>query len=148
MGTLGVFLTEEGFFRGVLWGLLKVRKAGTRILLFTSFAFLLWHVPVAFLEMGEGFPGSVIPIYLLNVLLLGLNWGLMRQISGSVVVASLSHAVWNALAYKLFGFGVEYGELARPSFTVLDPERGVLGILLNAAFLAIAWALLLRKSRP
>jgi membrane protease YdiL (CAAX protease family) len=148
VGTLGVLLTEEGFFRGVVWGLLKTRNLdGRRILLLTSVAFFLWHVPVAFLEMGEGFPRSAIPLYLANVILLGLNWGLMRLASGSVLVPSLSHAVWNAIAYRFFGFGVEYGELTRPSFTVLDPERGVVGILLNAAFLAVVWTLLLKKRR-
>jgi len=147
-GTLGVLLTEEGFFRGVVWGLLKTRNLdGRRILLFTSVAFLIWHVPVAFLEMGEGFPKSAIPIYLANVILLGLNWGLMRLASGSVIVPALSHAVWNAIAYKFFGFGVEYGELARSSFTVLDPERGVAGIGLNAAFALMLWALLAARRR-
>jgi membrane protease YdiL (CAAX protease family) len=147
-GTLGVLLTEEGLFRGVVWGLLKTNNpGGRRILLFTSLAFLIWHVPVAFLEMGEGFPKSAIPIYLLNVLLLGLNWGLMRLASGSVIVPALSHAVWNAIAYKFFGFGVEYGELARSSFTVLDPERGVMGIALNAVFAMILWAMLATRHR-
>jgi membrane protease YdiL (CAAX protease family) len=147
-GTLGVLLTEEGFFRGVVWGLLKKRDLdGGRILLFTTMAFLIWHVPVAFLEMGEGFPRSAIPIYLVNVILLGLNWGLMRLVSGSVIVPALSHAVWNAIAYKFFGFGVEYGELARSSFTVLDPERGVVGIGLNAAFAIVLWTLLAARRR-
>jgi membrane protease YdiL (CAAX protease family) len=147
-GTLGVLLTEEGFFRGVVWGMLKKRNLdGRRILLFTSVAFLIWHVPVAFLEMGEGFPRSAIPLYLANVMLLGLNWGLMRLASGSVIVPALSHAVWNAIAYKFFGFGVEYGELARPSFTVLDPERGMVGIALNAVFLIAAWTLFPKRRR-
>lgn len=147
-GTLGVLLTEEGFFRGVLWGLLDADDLdGRRVLLFTTLAFLAWHVPVAFLEMGEGFPRSAIPIYLANVLVLGLNWGVMRMVSGSVLVPSLSHAVWNAIAYRFFGFGVEYGELTRSSFTTLDPERGVVGLALNAGFLAIAWALLVKRRR-
>jgi membrane protease YdiL (CAAX protease family) len=147
-GTLGVLLTEEGFFRGVVWGLLGTRDVdGRRILIFTSVAFLIWHVPVAFLEMGEGFPRSAIPVYLVNVLLLGLNWGLLRLASGSVIVPALSHAVWNAIAYKFFGFGVEYGELARSSFTVLDPERGVAGIGLNAAFALILWMLVAAGAR-
>ena len=147
-GTLGVLLTEEGFFRGVVWGILKMRNPdGGRILLFTSLAFLIWHVPVALLEMGEGFPKNAIPLYLANVLLLGLNWGLMRLASGSVIVPALSHAVWNAIAYKFFGFGVEYGELARSSFTLLDPERGVVGIGLNAAFALVLWTLLVARRR-
>jgi hypothetical protein len=148
VGVLGVLLTEEGFFRGVVWGLLRTRNLdGRRVLLFTSVAFLIWHVPVAFLEMGEGFPRSAIPIYLVNVVLLGFNWGLMRLASGSVIVPALSHAVWNAIAYKFFGFGVECGELARPSFTVLDPERGVVGIALNTLFLIAVWILILKRRR-
>jgi membrane protease YdiL (CAAX protease family) len=148
VGTLGVMLTEEGFFRGAVWGLFETGNLkGRRILLYTGLAFLIWHVPIAFLETGEGFPRSAIPIYLANVLLLGLNWGLMRMVSGSLLVPSLSHAVWNALAYRFFGFGVDYGELTRSSFTMLDPERGVVGIALNAVFLGTVWALLAKKRR-
>jgi membrane protease YdiL (CAAX protease family) len=136
-------LTEEGLFRGLLWGLLRARgeKSG-RILVLTSLVFLIWHVPVVLMEFGAEFPRSAIPIYLGNVLLLGLNWGLLRMISGSIIVASVSHAVWNGLAYKFFGFGSEYGVLATSSFQIFDPERGLVGLILNAAVFIVLfkWA--------
>lgn len=145
-GILGGLLTEEGFFRGLVWGLLRTKEyRGTCILLITSVVFVLWHIPVAFLEFGEGFPRSAIPVYLGNVLLLGLNWGLLRLASGSVFVPAVSHALWNALAYKLFGFGVGYGLLVRSSFRVFDPERGLLGVGLNGLFLVVYWVWIFKK---
>ena len=143
MGILLGLLTEEGLFRGLLWGLLRSRREGpTRVLMLTSLVFLLWHVPVVLLEFGSDFPRSAIPIYLGNVLLLGLNWGLMRLVSGSVIVASVSHALWNALAYKFFGFGSEYGVLTTSSFQIFDPERGLVGLALNAVVFLVffRWA--------
>ena len=43
---------------------------------------------------------------MVNATLLGAAWGILRMMSGSVVVASISHGLWNGLAYVLFGFGV------------------------------------------
>jgi membrane protease YdiL (CAAX protease family) len=143
MGVILGLLTEEGLFRGLLWGLLRSRmEKPTYVLMLTSLIFLLWHVPVVLLEFGGDFPRSAVPIYLGNVLLLGLNWGLMRMVSGSVIVASVSHALWNALAYKFFGFGSEYGVLTTSSFRIFDPERGLVGLALNAVVFAVffRWA--------
>ncbi len=136
IGSVGVLLTEEGFFRGLLWGLSsKTGKTQQYSLLITALVFTAWHVSVVRLEFGPGFPCYGIPIYLGNVFLLGLNWGLLRLRSGSVLVPSISHAVWNALAYKFFGFGTETGVLAISTPQVFGPERGVLGLVLNALFL-------------
>ena len=74
------------------------------------------------------------PVYLANATLLGLIWGLLRLISGSVLVASVSHAVWNAFAYGLFGFGEEVGALSITNTPLFGPEVGYLGLLLNSAF--------------
>jgi len=40
---------------------------------------------------------------------MGAAWGLIRWISGSVIVASVSHGVWNGFTYALFGFGTRAG---------------------------------------
>ena len=51
-----------------------------------------------------GLPPAEWPVYLANVFLIGLVWGLMRLRSGSVIGPALSHAVWNALVYGLLSF--------------------------------------------
>lgn len=57
-------------------------------------------------------------------------------ISGSVVVASVAHASWNAVAYTLYGFGKKAGALGIEQTWLFAPEIGLAGLALNAAFLA------------
>lgn len=140
IGVLMVLLTEEGFFRGLLWGLF--RKEGmspTKTLMITSGLFTIWHISAVTSGTDYGLPGYQIPIYLINASLLGLIWGLLRMISGSVLVASVSHAVWNGLAYELFGFGEKVGSLGIENTLVFGPEVGFLGIVLNSLFFYWLW---------
>jgi len=44
-----------------------------------------------------------------NAAVMGAIWGLMRLLSGSIVVSSLSHALWNGAAHVLFGEGPKAG---------------------------------------
>lgn len=135
VGVLMVLLTEEGFFRGWLWGAFRrANLSPTRTLVVTSLLFTVWHVSAVTSGTDYGLPWRQVPVYLTNAALLGLIWGLMRQISGSVVVASVSHAVWNALAYELFGFGTKTGSLGIENTAVFGPEVGFVGLILNAAF--------------
>jgi membrane protease YdiL (CAAX protease family) len=129
-------LSEEGFFRGWLWGAFGRAGFGQRkTLLVTSLVFTAWHVSAVTSGTDYGLPWSQVPVYLANATMLGLIWGLMRLASGSIVVASLSHAVWNAGAYGLFGFGTKTGALGIANTPLFGPEVGYLGLLLNGAFL-------------
>lgn len=134
VGIFGAFITEEGFFRGLLWRFsINEGQSVWRTLLLTTAAFSIWHIPVAVLEMGENFPAFGIIIYMFNVVLLGLNWGLVRVDSGSSIVAAVSHSVWNAIAYELFGFGdLISGIVVSSNKFIFSPENGILGILLNS----------------
>jgi membrane protease YdiL (CAAX protease family) len=134
VGIFGAFITEEGFFRALLWRFSKNNgQTVLRTLLLTTAAFSLWHIPVALFEFGDTFPTVGKVIYMFNVVLLGLNWGLVRAGSGSSIVAAASHAVWNAIAYQLFGFGeLISGALITSNDFIYSPETGMLGILLSA----------------
>ncbi len=146
VGSLMVLVTEEGFFRGWLWG--AFRGAGlsdAKTLVVTSLAFTAWHVSAVTSGTDYGLPWAQIPVYLANATLLGLIWGTLRLISGSVVVASVSHAVWNACAYGLFGFGTKVGELGVANTALFGPEVGALGLLLNGGFF---WWLCSQARRP
>ncbi len=140
---VGVLITEDGFFRGALWGL-GVRAGWTRrmVLVWTSLAFLAWHVAVPLIEEGFKLPAAQIPVYYANVLLLGLCWGLLRLVSGSLLVPVTAHAIWNGLAYVLFGYGTKNGLLGIEQVGIYGPERGVLGVGVNLAVLIwmLRWA--------
>ena len=132
--------TEEGFFRGTLWAGLRTNGAGLGVtVLFTSLAFMAWHIGWAVLP-GEGqLPPAQAPVYLANVALLGAAWGLLRAISGSVIVASFSHGVWNGMVYLLFGLGEGGGALGIADTIIYGPERGVLGLVFNSIFVFFLW---------
>ena len=137
VGALVVMLTEEGFFRGWLWASLKrAGRSDTYVLVWTSLAFTAWHISAISLDTGFDIPAREIPIYLVNATLLGLIWGYLRQLSGSVVVAAVCHAVWNAFAYALYGFGEKTGALGIEQTHIFGPEVGLLGIVFNLAFFA------------
>jgi len=143
VGILGVLLTEEGFFRGWLWGSLE--RAGytaQQVLIITTIGFVVWHFSAIFLDTEFAPPKNQIPIYLVNATLLGWIWGRMRQLSRSALVPAVSHAVWNGLVYPLFGFGEDVGALGLADTSFYGPEVGWLGILLNGAF---CWWLMRRR---
>ena len=150
MSTIGivmVLITEEGFFRGWLWAAL--RRAGQsemQVLVWTSLAFSAWHVSAISLDTGFGVPAAEIPVYLVNATLLGLIWGMLRLLSGSIVVASVSHALWNGIDYPLYGFGEKVGALGIQQTHIFGPEVGVLGIVLNLLFAAFLYRLVRRDS--
>ena len=108
-------------------------------LLVTTLCFVVWHISAVTSGTDYGLPWHQVPVYLINASLLGLIWGVMRQISGSVLVPSVSHAVWNGLAYELFGFGEKTGALGISNTALLGPEVGYLGIVLNGLFLLWLW---------
>lgn len=133
-------LTEEGFFRGWLWGSLTRRGLPPlRVLVWTSLAFSLWHISAVTLDTGFDLPWTQIPIYMVNATLLGAVWGMLRWRSGSIIVASVSHGIWNGLAYMLFGYSTKVGALGIENTVLFGPERGLLGIVFNALFFVALW---------
>jgi membrane protease YdiL (CAAX protease family) len=139
-GIVLALITEEGFFRGWLWA--SLQRAGVTergVLVWTSVAFAAWHVSTALLPTEFRPPLYQVPIYILNAAVIGVIWGLMRQRSGSIVVTSVSHAVWNELVYVLFGVGPTLGVLGIHNTVVFGPEVGLIGLALNLVFAAVLW---------
>jgi membrane protease YdiL (CAAX protease family) len=137
---LVAILTEEGFFRGWFWA--SLARAGASQawrLVWTSLAFALWHVSAVMLPTGFDLPAAQIPVYLVNAAVLGAIWGMLRMASGSVIVASVSHGVWNGFAYVWFGYGAEVGGLGIKQTAVYGPEVGIVGLALNVVVLAALW---------
>ncbi len=132
------FATEEGFFRGWLFGILERDKINPKlILILTAVAFASWHLPLFFLN--PSFTWSMLPIYITGGIIGGLIFGLLRYISGSIIVSSFSHALWNTIVYILFGFGSTIGVLGIQMTNIFSPESGFLGLALGLVFVAILW---------
>ncbi len=146
IGIIMVLITEEGFFRGWLWGTFaKQGMSQNKTLFVTSILFTIWHISAVVSGTDFGLPLQRVPVYLINATLLGLNWGLLRQISGSVIVSSVCHAIWNAFAYELFAFGEKVGALGVQNTLIFGPEVGFLGIILNTGFFIFLWNLSKRQ---
>ena len=140
VGIIGVIITEEGFFRGYLWGAFKDQGwSDKKTLLATSLLFTIWHISAVTSGSEYGLPMQQVPVYLVNAFLMGTAWGLIRQISGSIIASSFCHAVWNAFTYELFGFGEKVGSLGITNTALLGPEVGWLGLLLNGIFVLFLW---------
>ena len=132
------FTTEEGFFRGWLFGILERGKLNPKlILLLTGLAFASWHLPLFFLN--SSFTWSMLPIYITGGIIGGVTFGLLRYISGSIIVSSFSHALWNAVVYILFGFGSTVGILGIKMTNIFSPESGLLGLAFGIIFMAVLW---------
>ncbi|NQD37735.1 CPBP family intramembrane metalloprotease [Permianibacter sp. IMCC34836] len=133
-------ITEEGFFRGWLWANLKRAGASdVAVIVLTSVAFSLWHAPEVLFSPEFSLPPLQAVILLSNAVVIGCIWGLLRAISGSLVLTSLCHGLWNAGAYVLFGDGASPGALGLTDTRWFGPEHGALGLLLNVAVLALLW---------
>lgn len=131
-------ITEEGIFRGWLWASLRrARLAELWVMLLTSAAFAAWHISTALLPTAFQLPPAQVPVYILNAGVVGFVWALMRRRSGSIVVTSVSHGVWNSLAYVLFGEGTAIGVLGIHNTVVFGPEVGVFGLALNLGLAAV-----------
>lgn len=105
----------------------------------TSVAFAAWHIPDTILPTDFRPPAAQAPIYIASALVIGFNWALMRRWSGSIVVTSVSHGVWNAFAYVLFGVGPTLGALGVHNTAVFGPEIGLVGLGINLAAAAVLW---------
>lgn len=133
-------ITEEGFFRGWLWA--SLARAGLsvdKIVFGTSVAFALWHVSYATLAKGYALPPLQASLFIVNAAVIGAVWALMRATSGSVIVSSVSHGLWNGVTYALFGEGAKVGALGVTQTAIYGPEVGVIGLLLNLVFLGVLW---------
>ena len=91
----------------------------------TSVSFVIWHLSAISLDTGFDIPANEIPVFLVNATLLSIVFGFLRMISGSVIVASVCHAVWNAIDYPLYGFG---------------EKVGILGVVINSIAALALWS--------
>ena len=137
---LVAIITEEGFFRGWLWASLRRRRVSeSHVLIYTSIAFSAWHISAVTLATDYRPATSQLPVFFINAAVIGIVWGMLRWMSGSIIVASCSHGLWNGIAYVFFGFGTKTGALGIRNTALFGPEIGVLGLVSNAVFALLLW---------
>lgn len=147
---IAAIITEEGFFRG--WLVASLKRAGSsqaKIVLWSSLAFSLWHLSAVSIDTDIGFalPAARIPVFMVNAFAIGAIWGILRLISGSVIVASVGHGLWNGINYGLFAFGEKVGALGVEETAIFGPEVGVVGLALNMVYAAVLWRWWIVRSR-
>ena len=133
-------ITEEGFFRGALWG--SCARAGfspAKTVIWTSVAFGVWHIAVPIIDPAFAQPLSKVPQYVIGSTCFGVAMGLLRLRSGSIIVPSLCHALWNASVYTFFGAGEKIGQLGISDSSIWDPERGYAGLALAMLVAVLLW---------
>jgi hypothetical protein len=131
---------EDGFFRGWLWASLK--HAGLnepRVVLVTGIAFGIWHLPYGILGTGYDPLSAELSLYIISASLIGVAWGLLRLISGSVMVAAVTHGIWNATVYVFFNNGAEIGVFGIQDIATYGPEAGRIGLMLNLVYTLGLW---------
>ena len=139
IGIVVLLVAEEGFFRGLLWAWLEKNGSKESGLVYrTALAFALWELILCFIK-HDGLTAQQPFTFVINTLLLGMIWGQMRLKTGSILVPALSHAVWNALILVLFGTGQQVGLLTLSLKDICSPEVGLLGIILNGAYIWANW---------
>jgi membrane protease YdiL (CAAX protease family) len=134
-------ITEEGFFRGALWG--SCERAGfspAKTIIWTSLAFGLWHLAVPIIDPDFAQPLSKVPQYVVGSTVFGVAMGLLRLRSGSIIVPSFCHALWNASVYTFFGAGEKVGQLGISDSSIWDPERGYAGLVLTVLVAVLLWS--------
>jgi len=132
--------TEEGFFRGVLWGsCMRAGFAPAKTIIWTSLAFGLWHFAVPIIDPDFTQPLSKVPQYVIGSTVFGVAMGVLRLRSGSIIVPSFCHALWNASAYTFFGTGEKIGQLGISDSSIWDPERGYAGLVLAILAALFLW---------
>jgi hypothetical protein len=72
---------------------------------------------------------------------------MLRWMSGSIIVASCSHGLWNGITYVFFGFGTKTGALGIRNTAIFSPEIGILGLIANGLFALLLWQCCRRASR-
>ena len=124
------------------------RAARVACLSASSSPFGLWHLSTALLPTAFHPALAQVPIYIVNATVIGFVWAQLRQRSGSIIVTSVSHGVWNGLVYVLFGYGTTIGVLGVHNTAVFGPEIGVIGLVLNIVFAGALWLLFSPSTLP
>ena len=107
-------IMEECGFRGLFTGLLKTERSARFSILFQAFLFGIWHVVTPLhnfidgdLDIG-GFLGLSVG-YIILAGIMGIKWGLLHQMTGSLYMGMADHFFNNCIATNLLHVTTESG---------------------------------------
>ena len=105
---------EEGTFRGLFFNIVNVKKPMKTALLFQALLFGIWHVvtPLHNLIDGDINVLSFIALsigYIILAGLMGIKWGLMYKMTGSLYAGMADHFFNNCIATNLLHITTEEG---------------------------------------
>ena len=97
---------EEGTFRGLFYNIARIKKPMKAALLFQALLFGIWHVvtPLHNLIDGDINVASFIGLsvgYIILAGLMGIKWGLLYQMTGSLYMGMADHFFNNCIATNL-----------------------------------------------
>ena len=103
---LVAIITEEGFFRGWLWGSLRRRRISeAQVLIYTSIAFSAWHISAVTLDTDYRPATSQILIFLINAAVIGIVWGSCggHRAQSSSPVAVMVYGMESPMCFSVLG---------------------------------------------
>lgn len=107
-------IMEEGTFRGLFNQLAKTKLTATRALFFQAFLFGIWHIvtPLHNLIDGDINVASFALLgigYIVLAGMMGIKWGLMYKMSGSLYAGMADHFFNNCIATNLLHITTQTG---------------------------------------
>lgn len=131
-------IMEEGCFRGLFLNLVEERHSARFALLFQALLFGLWHLvtPLRNLLDGDMDVMSFVALsigYIILAGLMGIKWGLLSRMTGSLYAGMADHFFNNCIATNLLHVCTEHGVDEWLLFRVLTAQ------LFSFALVLLLW---------
>ncbi|MGN0346390.1 MAG: lysostaphin resistance A-like protein [Lachnospiraceae bacterium] len=107
-------IMEEGVFRGFFTGLVSADHTKKTALLFQAFLFGVWHIVTPLHNLADGDLGFAAFLglsvgYVILAGIMGIKWGLLYQMTGSLYAGMADHFFNNCVATNLLHVTTESG---------------------------------------
>lgn len=128
-------IMEEGVFRGLFHRILKTDRSERFAILFQAFLFGIWHVvtPLHNLIDGDLDMGGFLGLsagYIVLAGIMGIKWGLLYQMTGSLYMGMADHFFNNCVATNLLHLTTQSGTDEMMIVRVLIAQLLSFGIVL------------------
>ena len=131
-------IMEEGTFRGLFYRIVRTSRPKSYALLFQALLFGIWHIvtPLHNLLDGDIGVGAFIALgmgYIILAGMMGIKWGLLYRLTGSLYAGMADHFFNNCIATNLLHV------LTEGSIDEMMIVRVVIAQLLSFAVILILW---------
>ncbi len=131
-------IMEEGTFRGLFYALVRMERPKGYAIFFQAILFGVWHIvtPLHNLIDGDINFGAFIGLgigYIILAGLMGIKWGLLYRLTGSIYAGMADHFFNNCIATNLLHV------LTEESIDELMIVRVIIAQLLSFAVILILW---------